>query len=56
LFEMWFAQLEPGSFRDDTLNLLAPSSYISNWLVKHHMELMTSTARDVLGPKVRVRV
>jgi len=55
-FNLWFADLVPGGFRDDVLELMAPNAYVKNWLAGHHMDLMTASAREVLGPKVRVKL
>src|SRR2546421_3328644 len=55
-FNLWFADLLPGGFRDDVIELLAPNAYVKNWLAGHHMDLMTASVREVLGPKVRVKL
>src|SRR6266540_31379 len=55
-FNLWFADLLPGGFRDDVLELLAPNAYVKNWLAGHHMDLMTASVREVLGPKVQVKL
>src|SRR5947208_5213639 len=55
-FSLWFADLLPGGFRDDVIELLAPNAYVKNWLAGHHMDLMTASVREVLGPKVRVKL
>src|SRR5437867_8009385 len=55
-FNMWFADLVPGGLRDDVLELVAPNAYVKNRLVAHHMDLMTGAARELLGPRIRVKV
>src|SRR2546426_10339990 len=55
-FNLWFADLLPGGFRDDVLELLAPNAYVKNWLAGHHMDLMTTSVHEVLGPKVRIKL
>src|SRR2546423_15305649 len=55
-FNLWFADLLPGGFRGDVIELLAPNAYVKNWLAGHHMDLMTASVREVLGPKVRVKL
>jgi chromosomal replication initiator protein len=55
-FELWFANLAPGDVKGDVLELVAPSAYVKNWLSGHHMDLITASAREVLGPATRVRL
>lgn len=55
-FELWFASLAPGDLKGNVLELVAPSAYVKNWLSGHHMELITASAREVLGPSTRVRL
>jgi chromosomal replication initiator protein len=55
-FELWFANLAPGDLRGDVLELVAPSAYVKNWLSVHHMDLITASAQEVLGPATRVRL
>jgi chromosomal replication initiator protein len=55
-FNLWFADLEPGELRGDVLEVLAPNAYVKNWLAAHHDALMTSSAQQVLGAGVTVRV
>jgi chromosomal replication initiator protein len=55
-FNLWFAELTPGVFRDNVLELVAPNAYVKNWLAGHHMDLMTASVREVLGPKVQVKL
>jgi chromosomal replication initiator protein len=55
-FELWFANLTPGDLEGNVLELVAPSAYVKNWLSGHHMELITTSAREVLGPATRVRL
>src|SRR6266581_6832079 len=55
-FKLWFADLSPGDLRGDVLELVAPSTYVKNWLASHYMDLILASARDALGPKTRVRL
>jgi chromosomal replication initiator protein len=55
-FDMWFSSLAPGQVNDDTLELLAPNTYVKKWLAAHHMPMITQSARQVLGPGARVRL
>ncbi len=55
---MWFANLRATGGRGDAtaLEVVAPSAYVKNWLAGHHMELITASARSVLGPTAPVRL
>jgi chromosomal replication initiator protein len=55
-FNLWFADLRPGEVKGDVFDLIAPSAYVKNWLAGHHMDLITASAREVLGPKATVRL
>jgi chromosomal replication initiator protein len=55
-FKLWFADLSPGDLRGDVLDLVAPSTYVKNWLASHYMDLILASAREALGPKTRVRL
>jgi len=55
-FSLWFADLAPGELREDVLEIIAPNAYVKNWLAAHHVTLMTSAAREVLGSSVSVRL
>src|SRR6266545_3144393 len=55
-FNLWFADLRPGDLKGDVLELIVPSAYVKNWLAAHHMDLISSTAREILGPAAKVRL
>jgi chromosomal replication initiator protein len=55
-FELWFANLSLGDLKGDVLELVAPSAYVKNWLRGHHMDLITSSVQQVLGPSARVHL
>jgi chromosomal replication initiator protein len=55
-FELWFADLAPGELKGQVLELIAPSTYVKNWLAGHYMDLILASARSALGPKTRVRL
>jgi chromosomal replication initiator protein len=55
-FNLWFADLRPGEVKGDVFELIAPSAYVKNWLAGHHMDLITSSAREILGSKATVRL
>ena len=56
VFNLWFADLAPGSIQDDVVELVAPNGYVKNWLVAHHLDLITKALSDVLGPNVRLKL
>ncbi len=55
-FKLWFAELAPGRARQSVVELLAPNTYVRNWLAGHYMKLITSEARRALGPSTRVEL
>lgn len=55
-FNLWFADLRPGGIRGEVFELIVPSAYVKNWLAAHHMDLISGSARDVLGPGGKVRL
>jgi chromosomal replication initiator protein len=55
-FKLWFADLHPGQDTETSVELLAPSDYVKNWLVGHYMSLITASVREALGPTVQVRL
>jgi chromosomal replication initiator protein len=55
-FNMWFADLAPGELKGEVLELLAPTSYVRNWLAGHHMDLISTAVRQVLGPQAKIRI
>src|SRR6266511_4043427 len=55
-FNLWFADLSPGDLKGDVLELIVSSAYVKNWLAAHHMDLISSSAREILGPAAKVRL
>jgi chromosomal replication initiator protein len=55
-FKLWFAELAPGQTRDGVVELVAPNSYVRNWLAGHHMKLIGACVHQVLGPRFTVRL
>jgi chromosomal replication initiator protein len=55
-FKLWFADLSAGDLKGEVLELVAPSTYVKNWLASHYMDLIQASAKDALGPKTRVRL
>jgi chromosomal replication initiator protein len=55
-FKLWFADLQPGEATESSVEFLAPSTYVRDWLVGHYMSLITSSVRDALGPSLKVHL
>ena len=55
-YRMWFADVEARAVDGTALQLFAPSDYVRNWLVTHHMDLLTDSARAVIGPQATVLI
>ena len=55
-FKLWFADLGPGDLKGGVLELVAPNGYVKRWLSGHYMDLITASARQALGPNVRVHL
>jgi chromosomal replication initiator protein len=55
-FNMWFAEVRPGTLDRGVLELLAPSDYVRDWLAKNYLELIQEAATDAAGESVRVRL
>jgi chromosomal replication initiator protein len=55
-YRMWFAGVEARAIDGTVLQLEAPSDYVRNWLVTHYMDVLTSSARTVIGPHAAVHV
>jgi chromosomal replication initiator protein len=55
-FNLWFGDLVCSGLGPSGLELVAPTAYVRNWLVKHHLSLVTGAARSVLGPDATVQI
>ncbi len=55
-FNLWFSELRSGELKGDVFEVIVPSTYVKNWLLAHHMDLITASVRDVLGPRAKVRL
>jgi len=55
-YRMWFADVEARGVEGSILQLTAPSDYVRNWLVSHYMDVLTRSARSVLGAEAAVRI
>jgi len=48
-FATWFEPLVPKSFQGTTLTLLAPSGFISEWILQHYQSEIDRALKQVLG-------
>jgi chromosomal replication initiator protein len=55
-FNMWFAEVQPGTLDDGVLELLAPSDYVRDWLAKNYLEMIRDAASAATGTPVRVQL
>jgi len=55
-FTLWFSGLAPGSLNGTTVELLAPSTYVRNWLAGHYHGLIAGAVKEVLGPSAQVKL
>jgi chromosomal replication initiator protein len=55
-YRMWFAGVEARAVEGTILQLEAPSDYVRNWLATHYMDVLTNSARAVLGPHATVHI
>src|SRR5437588_3250336 len=49
-FTTWFEPLVPKALEGTTLTLLAPSGFISEWILQHYEGLINAALTDLLGP------
>ncbi len=50
-YTTWFEPLVPKSLEGTTLRLLAPSGFISEWILQHYQQLIESALIELLGPQ-----
>ncbi|MDP4220233.1 MAG: chromosomal replication initiator protein DnaA [Bacteroidota bacterium] len=50
-YTTWFEPLVPKSLEGTTLTLLAPSGFISEWILQHYQQLIESALIELLGPQ-----
>jgi chromosomal replication initiator protein len=50
-FTTWFEPLVPKSLEGTTLTLLAPSGFISEWILQHYQQLIETSLTSLLGPQ-----
>jgi chromosomal replication initiator protein len=55
-FSMWFSGVRATSLQDGVLEVVAPSDYVRDWLAKHYLDLIQTSAAEAAGESVRVRL
>src|SRR5690348_12945169 len=50
-FTTWFEPLVPKALEGTTLTLLAPSGFISEWILQHYQQLIETALTGLLGPQ-----
>lgn len=53
-FDTWFSPVASISYRDNTLNVLVPSSFFVEQLEERYIKLITKTLHRVYGPEVKL--
>ena len=54
---MWFAGLRPVGEHDGAFEVVAPSGYVRDWLVRHHLRLIRDAVAEATGrQEIRVIV
>jgi len=53
---MWFADVRATDLRDGVLDLVAPSDYVRDWIVRHYLDLIRAGAAQALGSPVQIRL
>ena len=54
VFKTWFAELKFVSLKEDTLLISVPARMVSDYVTKHHRELIQKNLIEVFGPKIRL--
>ncbi len=54
VFSSWFKPIKPLKFQDDTLTLQVPSPFFYEFLEENYLNLIKTTLRRVIGPKVKL--
>jgi chromosomal replication initiator protein len=52
---MWFPEVRARTADDGGLEIVAPTTYVRNWLVSHHLELIGAAVREVAGRSLPIR-
>jgi chromosomal replication initiator protein len=53
---MWLADVEPARLDGGTLELLAPSAYVRNWLASRYLDLLNRAVTEAAGEPVRIEL
>jgi chromosomal replication initiator protein len=54
--ESWVRPCRLASIDGDHLRVAAPSAFVREWVVRHHLQALEAAARSLLGAEVRVSV
>src|SRR6267143_413713 len=55
-FNMWFAEVRPGTLEGGVLELVAPSEYVRDWLAKNHIDLIDTAVKEASDGAVQARL
>ena len=55
-YKVWFANLTEVSLTDSTVTVIAPNSFVANWIRKHYANLLTDTASEITGHQCRLNL
>jgi chromosomal replication initiator protein len=55
-FGLWFQDVRATALHDGVLEVVAPSEYVRDWLLKHYLELIQGAASEAVGLPVRVEL
>ena len=54
VYNTWFSELKYVSYKADTLTISVPAKMVSEFISKHHRELVQHNLVEVFGPKIRL--
>ena len=55
-YKVWFADLAQVTLADSTVTVMAPNSFVANWIQKHYADLLVRMASEVLGHRCELRL
>ena len=55
-YKVWFADLTQVNLTDGTVTVIAPNSFVANWIRKHYANLLTDTASEITGHQCRLNL
>ena len=53
-YKVWFADLAQVNLTDSTVTVIAPNSFVANWIRKHYASLLTDTASEITGHQCKL--